>query len=329
MDNSNKNTKPRRVGVLPLPGFALMSYACVVEPLRAANLLGEKTLYEIVNISTDKHAPRSSGAALITAQAHIGDMLDLDELFVIAGGHPETFSDKNILGWIAQMACKVTLLGGVSAGPVILAKAGVMAGRRMTVHWEHAAALAEISPDLVIEHSLYVIDRDRVTCAGGTAPLDLMHALIAAQHGTAFARKVSDWFMHTEIRPAGGQQRAGLVERVGTTNPAILDAVEVMENHVADVLTLPQLAHISGVSHRQLNRLFTEKLGPPTMQYYRIIRLARAQNLLRNSSMQITEIALATGFASSAHFSSAYARHFHVPPSLDRGKHAFRQRSVR
>ncbi|NOX40931.1 MAG: GlxA family transcriptional regulator [Alphaproteobacteria bacterium] len=318
MANSNKNPKPRRVGVLPLPGFALMSYACVVEPLRAANLLGEKTLYEIVNISTDTSAPRSSGAALITAQAHIGDTLHLDDLFVIAGGHPETFADKNVLGWIAQMARKVTLLGGVSAGPVILAKAGVMAGRRMTVHWEHAAALAEISPDLAIEHSLYVIDRDRVTCAGGTAPLDLMHALIAAQHSTAFARKVSDWFMHTEIRPAGGQQRAGLVERVDTTNPAILDAVEVMENHVADVLTLPQLAHISGVSPRQLNRLFTEKLGLPTIRYYRVLRLVRAQNLLRNSSMQITEIALATGFASSAHFSSAYARHFQVAPSLDR-----------
>ena len=89
-----------------------------------------------------------------------------------------------------------------------------MAGRRMTVHWEHAAALAEISPHLVIERTLYVIDRDRVTCAGGTAPMDLMHALITQHHGAPFARLASDWFLHTEVRPSGGPQRAGLVNRV-------------------------------------------------------------------------------------------------------------------
>ena len=201
---------------------------------------------------------------------------------------------------------------------MILAKAGLMNGRRMTVHWEHAAALAEISPNLMVERSLYVIDRDRVTCAGGTAPLDLMHALIARDHGPAFARLISDWFLHTDIRPSGGQQRGGLVERLGTTSPAILNAVEAMENHIADPLTLGDLAALSGVTTRQLNRLFRTRLTLSTMSYYRNLRLETAQRLLRQSTMPLTEIALATGFANSAHFSRVYAQRYGEPPSRAR-----------
>ena len=188
----------------------------------------------------------------------------------------------------------------------------------MTVHWEHATALAEVSPHLVIERSLYVIDRDRVTCAGGSAPMDLMHDLITQHHGTEFARQVSDWFMHTNIRPSGGPQRAGLLERVGSQNPIILDAVKTMEAHVAEPLPLESLAKTAGVSPRQLNRLFAEKLGRPTMRYYREVRLEKAQSLLRKSPLVLTEIALATGFANSSHFSRAYAAQFGQPPSAHR-----------
>lgn len=318
MDMIGTEQKTLRIGVLPLPGFALMSYASTVEPFRAANLLSRSQLYDVINISIDGTPPKSSGFEQISHHAKIGDTLALDYLFVVAGGNPEEFDDRRVLGWIARTARQVKLLGGVSGGPVILAKAGVMAGRRMTVHWEHEAALAEISPNLAIERTLYVIDRDRVTCAGGTAPMDLMHALIAKDHGAPFARMVSDWFMHTDVRPSGGQQRAGLVQRVGTTNPAILDAVEAMESHIADPLTLTHLSRVSGVGPRQLNRIFTERLGRTTMRFYRDLRLEKAQNLLRNSPMSVTEIALATGFANSSHFSSSYSAYFGIAPSVNR-----------
>lgn len=188
----------------------------------------------------------------------------------------------------------------------------------MTVHWEHAPALAEIAPHLLLERSLYVIDRDRVTCAGGTAPLDLMHALIARHHGAGFAREVSDWFMHTDIRPSGDPQRAGLVERLGTTSAPVLDAVAAMQSHMGDPLTLAQLALIAGVTPRQLNRLFQDRLGDSTMRYYRKERLRLALHLLRGSALSITDIALATGFSGSAHFSTAFSTWHGVPPSRAR-----------
>ncbi|MGH1481455.1 MAG: helix-turn-helix domain-containing protein [Geminicoccales bacterium] len=107
---------------------------------------------------------------------------------------------------------------------------------------------------------------------------------------------VSDWFMHTDVLPSVGPQRAGLVERFNTTKQAIIDAIEIMENRIADPLTLGEIAKFVGVSKRQLNRLFREKLGKATMAFYRDLRLEKARSLLTSSSLPMTQIAQATGF---------------------------------
>ncbi|MAO26909.1 MAG: AraC family transcriptional regulator, partial [Roseovarius sp.] len=147
MDMSALPSRPaRRIGILPLPGFAILSYAATAEMLRAANLQARAPLYDVVNIAvTLGEAAQSSGAAQVTCQAQVGEDLDLEYLFVIAGGDPVSFDDRRVLSWLSRMARKGTKMGGVSGGPVILAKAGLMEGRRMTVHWEHAEALAEMS----------------------------------------------------------------------------------------------------------------------------------------------------------------------------------------
>ncbi len=312
---------PRRVGFLPIDGFALMSLASVAEPLRAANLLSGKALYDLVTFAADDLQATSSGMAVVPATAALTDAGPLDMLFVIAGGDPASYQDRSVFDWLGRQARRGVQICGISGGPVILARAGLMAGRRMTVHWEHAEALAEVSPDLLIERSLYVMDRDRVTCAGGTAPMDLMHALISDHHGPVLARRVSDWFLYTDIRPAGDPQRSGLVARVGSTSRPVLDAVAAMESHVADPLDLGQLAEIAGVTERHLNRMFARETGKSTMIYYRDLRLGKAADLMRNSPLLLTEIALATGFGSSAHLSRSFrALHGHPPSDLRRSR---------
>ena len=308
---------PFRVGILPVPGFALMSYACTVEPLRAANLLSESELYEIVHFSSDGRVP-SSGAAVIERTCCPGDAEDLDLLLVVAGGDPFAFEDADILEWLRLLDTQGVRIGGVSGGSVILAAAGLMEGRRMTVHWEHAAALSEIYPDCLIERRLYVMDRDRVTCGGGTAPLDLMHALISSQWGGGFARLVSDWFLHTDIRAPADPQRGTLAERLGSNSPHLVEAVSAMEDHIADPLSLSQLAMVAGVTPRHLNRLFAERLGRSTMAYYRAMRLDVAQRLIKDTPMSIAEVSEATGFATSSHFSGAYRRNFGASPRTGR-----------
>lgn len=319
MDIAAKNTaRPFRVGVVLIDGFSLMAYSSAVEPLRAANHLSGAPLYDICNIPAIGDVATSSSGAKIPARGAVGGPLDFDLMIVAAADFSPTFRDSRLINWLRRAARMGITLCGVSGGPVLLAVAGLMTGRRMTVHWEYMPLLDEICPGLLIEKTLYVIDRDRVTCAGGVAPLDLMHALIADHHGPALARRVSDWFLHTEVRPSRGPQRAGLIERWGTTNAKLLDVIMAMEGHIADPLALSQLAAFAGLSGRQLNRLFQDKLGHTTMEFYRNLRLEKAQNLLRNSSLRLIEIAVATGFINAAHFATAHRRRFGFPPSAVR-----------
>lgn len=299
-------------------GFALLSYATVVEPLRAANVLGEKVLYEVTNIPLAGGMAKSSGGALIQGAGTIGGPLHYDLMLVVAGDNCTSVHDAPLFNWLRRAARTGIAIGGVSGGPVILAAAGLMTGWRMTAHWEHIPMLSEISPELLIERGLYVIDRDRITCAGGTAPLDLMHALIADHHGPALATRVSDWFIHTDVRPSRGPQRAGIIERWGTTNRKVLDVIMAMEGHIADTLTLDQLARFAELSSRQLNRLFQEKLDQTTMAFYRNLRLEKAQNLLKYSALPVIEIAILTGFSSATHFATAHTQRYGYPPSAVR-----------
>ena len=308
----------RRIAFILVEGFALMSFAAVTEPLRAANLLAGRRIYEVFHFAAGPEAPEllhSSSAASVAA-AGLGEATGAYDLaFVVAGGDPVGFRDERVFQWLRRQARHGRMLGGVSGGPAVLANAGIMENRRMTLHWEHAAALAEHHPGLLLERTLYVADRDRITCAGGTAPLDMMHALIAEHHGADFARKVSDWFMHTDVRPAGGPQRAGLAERYGTSRHAVLAAIEAMENHIADPLPLADLGQIAGVSARHLNRQFTAGLGRSAGSFYRDLRLEKSRELLRQTDLPILEIAIATGFSGAAHFATAYRRRFAEAPS--------------
>lgn len=316
-DYIGSDVRPYRVGIFAVPGFALMSYACTVEPLRAANLLSTRALYEVIHFGSEDRVA-SSGAAGFERNLEPGAPADLDLLLVVAGGDPFAFEDPAVFSWLRKLAKNGVHIGGVSGGSVILARAGLMEGRRMTVHWEHAEALAELHPETMIERRLFVIDRDRVTCGGGTAPLDMLHALISSQHGSVFARLISDWFLHTDIRAATAPQRGGLPERLGHHSPHLIETISVMKNHVGDPLSLTQLALVAGVTPRHLNRLFDASLGQSAMAYYRELRLDVGKRLIRDTPMSITDVAEATGFSTAGHFSNAYKQVFGVRPRADR-----------
>ncbi len=306
------------VGILLVPGFALMSYASVVEPLRAANLLAGRELYKWLHITAGPAIVEASCGATVPCAAKAGDTLKLDLLLVCAGGNPASFRDRITLQWLRTLAARGARIGGVSGGPVILARAGIMDGYHMTVHWEHAPAVTEAFPNVLLTRSIYIIDRNRLTCAGGTAPLDMMHVLIAEAHGPELARRVSDWFMHTDIRPGQSAQRASVTERYGIHDARLAAALELMESHPGEPLKRSETARRVGLSVRQLDRLFSEKLHRSYADHYRRARLERARDLLRQSSVPITEIALACGFSSASHFGRAYKEAFGVTPAVER-----------
>ena len=315
MEMTENNKLLFRVGFLLIDEFALMSFSSAIEPLRAANTLLGNNFYKIDYFSIDDVAAKSSVGIQVNATADLEDTDKSDILFVVGGGDFNTLQKPEIYKLLRKLSKQGVTLGGVSGGPVTLALAGVMKNRRLTAHWEYTTALQELKPDLLIENSLFVIDRDRYTCAGGVAPVDMMNAVLTKHHGANFAQKVSDWFIHTEVRPSAGPQRSSLAERYPTATQPVILAIEAMQNHIADPLDLEQLARLSEISPRQLNRLFKDKLGQKTMDFYRQLRLQTAKKLLKQSPMKIIEIAQATGFVSAAHFSASFQKVFAKTPS--------------
>jgi AraC family carnitine catabolism transcriptional activator len=316
------NVPTETLGLLLIDGFALMSYASVIEPFRAANTLAGRSLYRWRHISVDGREVRASNGASILADHAVGEPFTCDTLFVFAGGDPTAFSDSKTFAWLRHLAVSNVRLAGVSGGPFLLARAGLLAGYRATIHWDHQPAFLEAFPTLAIEPGLYVIDRRRLTCAGGTAGLDLAIEMIEREHGHELAARVGDWFIRTEPRPAGKSQRLSLRERVGISNDRVLRVLAEMEARLEEPAGIPELAKLAGVSLRQLERLFSSHLNETVSECYLRIRLEKATELLRKTGLPVTAVGVACGFQSSSHFSRAFKQRFGTTPSSERRRQA-------
>lgn len=309
--------KPIRIGLLLIDGFALMSYAAFIEPFRAANVLAGAALYDWLHVSPVGNEVRASNGARLIAEVRLGEAIACDLLFVFAAGDPVAFRDEACFAWLRAQARRGIPIGGVSGGPYLLARAGLLGRRRATIHWEHAAALRAEFPDLLLEQGLYVIDGDRMTCAGGTAGLDLALALIERDHGGPLARQVGEWFIRAEPRRAEDAQRSDPATRHGTANRRLLAMLAAMERAIEEPLSREALATRAGVSLRQLERLCHAELGAGVGEVYLALRLERALELLRSTGLSVTEVAIACGFRSAAHFSRRFKRrHGRTPVSL-------------
>ncbi|MBE7198061.1 MAG: GlxA family transcriptional regulator [Parafilimonas terrae] len=309
--------RPQEIGFILVPGFALLSFAAACEPFRAANDLAGQALYRLRYFGEDSRAVSSSGAEVPTEELP-RQRGQLHTVFVVAGGEPTGWDKPAIHAALRRLARFGVRIGGISGGPHVMAAAGLLEDRALALHWEYAGAALEAFPRARITRARYVIEADRLTCGGGVAPLDMAHALITERMGAAFARRVSDWFLHTAVGAAKDSQRASTTERYGVHHPALLTALETMETTIEAPLSRRAMARLASVSERHLDRLFLDKCGVRYSAQYRAIRLEQGRRLLRQSPLRVSEIATACGFSSAAHFSRSYRSHFGCSPSSER-----------
>ena len=310
----------QQFGFLLLPDFALMSYASATEPLRAANLLANRSLYSVRQLSLAGATVHSSGGIEIACDDILDAGTELHTLFVCAGGDPAgwTGGDKLLLNAVRRLSRLGVRIGGISSGAYMLAATGLLDNRDFTIHWEHAPILKEAYPHLAPRQARYVIDGNIITCGGGVAPLDMMHAVIAERMGAQFASRVSDWYLHIAVAGSADPQRGSAAERYGTNNPILLAALDKMQATIERPLDRAAMARLLSISPRHLDRLFRQHLNTGFLQAYRKMRLQHARQLLAQSPLSILEIAMATGFSSAAHFSSAFKTQFGMPPARKR-----------
>lgn len=309
---------PLRFAFLQVPEYSLVPFTLAVETLRIANRMGKRELYRWSVVTIDgKPVPAINGTAQIP-DSSLDDHGPLDALFVCGGTDPQDITDKRVFAALRRRARHGVKMGALCTGSYVLANAGLLDGYACTIHWENLTGFAEAFPDIEVSSDLFQIDRDRYSCSGGTSSLDMMLHLIALDHGHDLAIAVSEQLIHERMRDAGDHQRMTLRGRLGVSHPKLLTAIGQMEVTLEEPLTLGQLAIQVGLSKRQLERLFRQYLKCTPARYYIELRLKRARMLLEQTSMPVTDVAIACGFVSASHFSRCYREFFGKSPRMER-----------
>jgi len=315
-----KNTASVQILVLVTPNFNVAATAAFIDPFRAANYLEGDTRFRWQLVSA-KGGPCMASNGFSVETQRLSDMQhdQFDIVVMSASWTPEAGATPQLLATLRKWARAGSIMGGLDTGAFILADAGLLNGKRATVHYEHIDALKELHGDIDVSEDIFVRDEKRFTCAGGIASVDIALHIIQAISGDALANAAARYIFHPYMRPAGTPQNPANIEPLGSHVPAsIRQAIGVMEQYLENALAIPDIAGRVGISHRQLNRLFLRYVGKSPAIYYRDIRLDRARGLVTQTDMPMSEIAIASGFASQVHFSRAYRERFGLSPRTDR-----------
>jgi len=305
-----------RFGFLTLPSYSMIACANAIEALRMANRMSGTQAYAWQIVTLDGHAAAASNGLLLTPCAMLSAADRFDIVFVVGGVDVRNAVDRNVAAALRRLARDGVALGALCTGTFALAEARLLHGYRCAIHWENLSAVREEFPDVDFVEDMFCIDRDRITCTGGIAPLDLMLAVIQARLGRRVASQVSAQFLIERGRSADERQPKQAPASSLVAPRPVADAVRLIEDSIEAPLSTEAVARTAGISTRQLERLFRRHLGISPAAYASAARLDRARALLRQTAMPVTDVGIACGFTSASHFSTAYRMRFgHAPRS--------------
>jgi len=307
----------RRIGFYLPNTFAMLPFISALEPLRAANRYSGKHLYSW-HLFGETAAPAVANNAMVQqVQGSISEANELDRLIICGPHNPLVDEDPLIINSLKRLAQSGTSMGALDTGTYLLAQARLLGNRRCTLHWESLPGFSEHFPEIKVSTELFEIDDGLFTCAGGDAALDMMLTLIGRDHGKELATRVAELFIHPAIRHAHEPQRMGVSQRTGVFHTGLVSCVELMEANLEQPLSTQELADMVNISKRHLERLFRAHLSTTPTLYYQQVRLRAAVPMLEQTSLSMSEIAIACGFSSSEYFSKRFRVYFgHSPRDL-------------
>jgi len=313
--------------ILLLPGFELNELAALTEVFDCAN----RVLCEIRfnwHLASLDGAPVCSAGGLPVAVARSAQASEQRHLFVLSAYGATDLAKPGLSALLCRRYAVGSRIAGIGGACALLAEAGLLNKRACAAHWSLADAMAERAPNLDIADRLFVIEERIATCAGRDATLDFVLRLIADAAGERLARLVADRLNHARPREASERQLSELDFSGQRGASAIASTVAAMRRRMTEGEDLDGIAAQSGVSQRQLQRLFRRHLGMTPTQYFLKARLQRARHLLQYSTLSVTEIAIATGFASISHFTRRYTELYGRTPTAERGRTPRRARNT-
>ena len=324
VDVVTDTTKPRQFVFVLLENFTMLSFASALESLRIANRMADRKLYSWRLVSETGAPVSCSAGTLFNVDGDLEELGRDDTIMICGGIDIQAATSRRLLGWMRREARKGLMIGGLCTAAFSLAKAGLLDNKRATIPWENSDSFAEEFDEVELTKSVFVIDGNRMTTAGGTSSIDLMLKLIADHHGEDLANAVADQLIYSSIRTDQDTQRLSVPTRIGVRHPKLSQVIQMMESNIEEPISPAILARDVGMSTRQLERLFRRYLNRSPKRYYMELRLQKARNLLMQTDMSVINVALSCGFASPSHFSKCYRAHYDTTPYRERGSHATR-----
>ncbi len=316
--------KPRRFVFVLMDNFTMLCFAAALESLRIANRTAGKPLYCWKIVAESGVETKCSNGCLFRVDSDLAELERDDTIMLCGGVDVQQATTKRTLNWLRREARRGVTIAGLCTAGYTMAKAGLLDGKRATIHWENQDSFSEEFEEVQLTKSVFVIDGHRITTAGGTASIDLMIKLIADDHGEDLANAVADILIYSSIRTDQDTQRLSIPTRIGVRHPKLSRVIQMMEQNIEEPISPAILAKDVGMSTRQLERLFRRYLSRSPKRYYMELRLQKARNLLMQTDMTVINVALACGFASPSHFSKCYRSHYNTTPYRERGSHAAR-----
>jgi AraC family carnitine catabolism transcriptional activator len=308
----------QKIAFLLLPDFSFLGLAAAMEPLFIANWLAQQPVFTWSTISVDGRSVRASNGSVTAVNADLKPV-DFGSVFVLASFDPAAAARQlEALRWLKRMARAGAELGGIENGSWVLARAGLLQGHEVAVHWDNLAGFQEAFPACRASAQLYCHSANRFSCAGASAILDLMIAFMG-WHGEAdLAAEVAEHLLLARVRAPNAAQRQGADTAAEGADALVAKATQLMAAHLEEPLSCRELARRVGLSLRQTERRFEKELSSTVLQHYRRIRVAKAHQLLQQTTLSVIEVAIACGFSSPEYFSRVYRLQFGCLPSRDR-----------
>ncbi len=307
---------PRDIGILLMPGFSMLAFFAILEPIRLANQLLGRAHYSWRVFTRDGTAARASCGIAAAGNCLPEVKAAPNCLIVIAGFDPWPQNDRQLMSWLRKFDRRGAVLGAVDTGSFLLASAGLLDNVLTSLHWESAAAFSELFPNIPLSEKPYELHARRILCAGGAAVLDMILEMLENEHGSWLGDAIASRLMLERRRkPAAG---FGTTSDIPGAADDLHQIIRVMEQHIEVPIRISDVASLASLSQRSLERKCHRAMGRTPQQVYLSVRLKKARQILRHSNLAVREVALACGFTSVSYFCRAYKSRYQIQPGSDR-----------
>jgi transcriptional regulator GlxA family with amidase domain len=308
----------RRIAILAFEGVQTLDVTGPWEVFSMANRIAGGDAYDIEIVAPRPDPIRTgSGLGIVPDRTTAAVRGALDTLLVAGGeGVLAAIEDEPLVRWVKRTAGRSRRVASVCTGAFMLARAGLLDGRRAATHWASAAELARLHPSVEVDpEAIYVKDGDVWTSAGVTAGMDLALGLVEEDLGRRTALEVARWLVVFVKRPGGQSQFSSHLRAQVAERAPLRDLQEWMTANLAADLSVGALAARACMSERNFARTFGREVGMTPAAYVEALRVDHARLRLESSGQKLEAVAHDCGFGTVETMRRAFHRRLGVGPA--------------